>query len=237
MNEKRAPTDHRAVGGYIALFALASAAMAVLLFAAFSGGPGNGSNQGTFTSRDRDVAAESDADELGETVVADPVVPVPEDEPACSQFGGLAPSSSDRPILSPAVTDTVEAVSAAASACDVEALNALMTEDFVYAYGQSGRQEAFKKYRDLEADDEPITATLVGLLELRPAVTVDGTYVWPEQTQWDDDDWAEIPDADLDALAHVYGQEDVGAWVTSGEFTGYRLGITGDGRWFFFLDS
>jgi len=44
-----------------------------------------------------------------------------------------------------------------------------------------------------------------------------------------------VPQADRDALATLYDDADFGDWELFGSYIGYRVGITEDGEWIYFV--
>jgi hypothetical protein len=61
----------------------------------------------------------------------------------------------------------------------------------------------------------------------------DTWYVWPSAFVYDT--WDDIPDEDLEALLTVYTQEELDQIAAFGSYAGWRIGITEDGDWRFFV--
>lgn len=77
---------------------------------------------------------------------------------------------------------------------------------------------------------------LVELLDRPHAVVEDAEgrqFVWPSAFAYDD--WAAVPDEDLEALRPLYGDDDFATFQEFGGYIGYRIGITEAGDWLFFI--
>lgn len=155
----------------------------------------------------------------------------------CSSVGMTAPPHQAG--LPPEVEATREAILAAALACDVEALARLapVESGFAYSLGEpstGGDPAAF--WRTAEEVGEPLLRGLVELLRLPYARSAHGSrdepvYVWPSAA-------GEEPSAaDWRAAARLYGPDHLALMQEAGAYTGYRVGITLDGRWVFFIEG
>ena len=149
----------------------------------------------------------------------------------CSASGmPLAGMQDDLP---DAVAATRQAIMAAASTCDYAALEALAPE-LLTSFGGGG-------FDNLQIwEEEGIYQPLAILMALfdTPFATqdIEGNprfYVWPSAFVYDT--WDEIPAADLEALAGIYTQEELDQIATFGSYAGWRIGITEDGEWRFFV--
>lgn len=117
---------------------------------------------------------------------------------------------------------------AAAAACDYDALAAAaFSQGFTYSYGDDGDPATF--WREVEDSGEPVLASLVATLELPNIEDEIGFTNWPSAHQ---DNPSE---ADWDALTAIYTDEDIAAWREDGSFLGYRIGITDEADWIFFV--
>ncbi len=57
--------------------------------------------------------------------------------------------------------------------------------------------------------------------------------MWPSAFAYDS--WEEIPSADLEALRTIYTDEELDQIATFGAYAGWRVGITEEGVWRFFV--
>lgn len=151
----------------------------------------------------------------------------------CSAADLPAEPATDRDLPEP-VAEMRDAIVAAATDCDFDRLAGLPQPGaFTYSFGDSGDPAAF--WRRAEADSEPLAA-LVHFLN-RPFATraTDGVtqYVWPRAYVYDS--WEAVPAEDRDGLRPVYDAEDFERFDQFGSYTGYRIGITADGDWVFFV--
>lgn len=175
----------------------------------------------------------------GSTPVTTPSVPDPttgDTAPAveldCSAAG--MPQAEAQPGL-PDVVETMRAgIVAAATSCDYGALEALAGERLLTNFGGGGF-ESFYDWRD-QGDDK--LDLMVALLSMPAGLQViegqPDIYAWPAAFTYDS--WDEIPEDELDALREIYTEEELGQ--SQEFFDGYalwRLGITEDGDWKFFL--
>lgn len=157
---------------------------------------------------------------------------------ACS--AASADQAAPQPDLPDPVADIRRAIHEAAAACQYEALATYAQEGsrgFTYSFGDDGDPAGY--WRRLEEEGAAPLETLTRVLDL-PYATVETqfvadeyetVYVWPSAFADDatDADWRAVIDAGL---------------VTQGEaermrggegYTGYRVGITADGEWVFFV--
>ncbi len=163
-----------------------------------------------------------------------PLTQPSEPEKGCSAAGlSSTPSTQDLP---DDVTDTRAAIVAAATGCDVEGLAALAAPQFTYSFGGSDDPAGY--WNALEAQTElpsPLTM-LVRLLDLPFGVieTEETTYyVWPSAHAFES--WEAVPQTDRDALLEVYGAQDLQDFAAFGAYVGYRVGITDEGEWVYFV--
>ena len=125
---------------------------------------------------------------------------------------------------------------AASAACDFARLGA-MAEANGTSYTFGGDTDPGVFWRDLEANGETPLAAMVRLLNLEPALFDVGEgivfYVWPAVYALSD--WADATDVQRRELAGIFGADQLAGWDSFGGYVGYRVGITTDGRWSFFV--
>lgn len=155
------------------------------------------------------------------------------DTGACSAEGHPFPPESQEG-LPLQVAETRSAIVEAAVACDEERLAELAGETFTYSFGGGDDFAGFLR-RGEERTPRPLRY-LVELLD-RPYETIEvqgqTQYVWPSAFAYDN--WDEVPEADREALEPLYDEEDFARFARFGGYTGYRIGISADGRWLFFV--
>lgn len=122
----------------------------------------------------------------------------------------------------------------AAASCAYERLEVLAGEEFTYSFGGGDDFVGFLR-RGEDSAPRPLRY-LVELLD-RPYGTVEvqgqTQYVWP--SAFASDSWDEVPAADREALTPLYHEDDFARFAQLGGYTGYRVGISADGRWLFFV--
>jgi hypothetical protein len=149
----------------------------------------------------------------------------------CSAAGMTVPSDQDG--LPGPVADLRLAIAEAAVACDYATLRSLADPELNTSFGGGGFDNIamWEKTRTY-----PALALLVGIFETPYATQeIEGStwYVWPSAFIYDT--WDEIPETDLEALLTVYTQEELDEIATFGSYAGWRIGITEDGEWRFFV--
>jgi hypothetical protein len=162
-------------------------------------------------------------------------------ELACS--GARVPVADVVPPGVPAATaERMAAIIAAAQGCDYAELAALAFEEggrFTATFGDDFGDEASLAayWQALEEAGEPVTEILVKLMTLPTHVSVatrsDGTdvaiHVAPRLM-------GEGPTAEnRSELDDLFGEDQVDAWMADGMYLGWRVGITADGEWMFFV--
>jgi hypothetical protein len=160
---------------------------------------------------------------------------IPAGAAACSA-AGLNPDLSSSEGLPDAVARTRRAILEAALACDYERLAEIAVQggmSFTYASGDTVLPADY--WRALEARDERPLAMLVGTLDRPYAVIEDPqgippspVYVWPSASG------NVATGFDLMALEGLYSDEEIASFIDRGVFTGWRVGITASGGWWFF---
>lgn len=151
------------------------------------------------------------------------------DQPPATAVGEPGPAE---PIGDP-VTARREAIRAAASRGDIDAVAALADDDtFTYSYGESG--DFAGHLRRLEEAGERPLEVLAGLLGL-PSTTAQGD---PSLTVWPfayDRRYESLSSAELTALEEVIGADAMEAYSQTGDYLGWRVGIAADGDWVFYV--
>jgi hypothetical protein len=168
-----------------------------------------------------------------EMVVTPPTtVPAPTTiAPDCSAAG--LPMPAEQEGLPAPVAEARRAIATAAIACDYRALEALGGTDLNTSFGGGG----FQNIPLWEGQGEGQLGTLIKLFDT-PFATQDFEdlpryYVWPSAFVYDS--WEEIPPADLQALNSIYTEEELDQIAGFGSYAGWRIGITEDGEWRFFV--
>ena len=151
--------------------------------------------------------------------------------PDCSAAG--LPMPAEQEGLPGPVAETRRAIATAAIACDYPTLEALGGTDLNTSFGGGG----FQNIPLWEGQGEGQLGTLIELFDT-PFATQDFEdlpryYVWPSAFVYDS--WEEIPPADLEALRTVYTEEELDQIAAFGSYAGWRIGITEDGEWRFFV--
>jgi hypothetical protein len=148
----------------------------------------------------------------------------------CSAAGMQVPGAQDG--LPSEVADMRTAIIDAAISCDMTALHAI-AGDLLTSFGGGD----YSSLQEWEAAGEGSLRVLVQLLGTRNAVQeIEGQpdiYVWPAAFVYDT--WEEIPTEDLDELTAIFGQEEMELIAGFGSYAGWRVGITEDGDWRFFV--
>ncbi len=161
------------------------------------------------------------------------VTPTPEPDPT------PAPAPAPEPELEPApepdpldvlpaeVLATRDALRAAAEAEDWDALGALIPdEEFSSNFG--GETDHLEYYRSLGTD---VFTELLAVLD-DPFVTDEDTTIWPELHH-------RVPFAfgpdEREALEDRHGADRLANWEAAGQYLGWRVGISSDGAWLFFI--
>lgn len=126
----------------------------------------------------------------------------------------------------------------AAVRCDYALLDGLARRGdptFSYSFGEASAGPGLRPgeyWREQERSGEPLLATMVKLLGLPfGTTTVEQTtyYVWPSAAT------PSARDGDWRALERAFPAEEVEEWRTEDGYLGYRLGITSDGDWRYFV--
>ena len=161
-------------------------------------------------------------------------------EPTCSGYAGPAadPVLIEQPELPEEVAVKRAAIWDAAIECDWEQLGRQLGEGFLYSFG--GGDDPIGYWQELEDAGEDPLFYLVELLNRPFAEAVEGSssivqyYAWPSAYP---STWSEVPETDREALRPLYDDADFAAFDDLGGYFGYRIGITPDGTWVFFLSG
>lgn len=138
-----------------------------------------------------------------------------------------------QPDLPAAVAAKRTAIWDAALECDLAQLARLLPDAFTYSFG--GGDDPIGYWTAREDDGEPVLYLLAELLNRPFGVQVAGDityYVWPSVFA---EDWASVGEKERDALRPLYNDEDFAGWDAFGGYIGYRIGITADGEWVYFV--
>jgi hypothetical protein len=155
---------------------------------------------------------------------------------------GMPATPVDQPDLPDAVAATRDAIVAAATSCDIDALAdlALLGDSaFEYSFGPQGDPRAY--WTEYEGHGLEPLRLLVGVLDIPYTVmewtkddgTVERWYVWPRAmaTPWD-----EIPEEEEEALRALVGDEAYEEYETFfGGYAGPRVGILENGDWGYYI--
>lgn len=131
------------------------------------------------------------------------------------------------------VADMRRALAEAAIACDFETMEQLASPELNTSFGGGGFDN-LQRWED--EGTYPALALLVGIFDTPFATQeIEGAtwYVWPSAFAYDT--WDEIPAADLEALLTVYTEEELDQIAGFGSYAGWRIGITANGEWRFFV--
>lgn len=163
------------------------------------------------------------------------------DEPECSGAEIMTTMEFPGDVPEPVAT-TLLAIRSAAQSCDYDELGELAFADgtFTASFGLDfeGAEDLAAHWRQEEQDrDEPVTATIVHLTTMSRAQnqTTDATgeeltmYVAPRA-------FAEDDEAARQEVIDVFGPE-AEAWFVDEGYVGWRIGITEDGDWRFFVQG
>ena len=141
-----------------------------------------------------------------------------------------------------AVRITRQAIADAAVSCDYDKLERLAAESgrFTYSLDEPSSGEGWDPpawWLAREAAGEPVLETMVRVLDMR-AVSAEVTigdavvrlHVWPRAF-----DPGEATEPDWDDVEKVHAPDQVQRWRQANVYHGWRLGITDDGDWIYFV--
>lgn len=151
-------------------------------------------------------------------------------EGSCSATGTDLPDEAGG--LPAAVSDTRNAIIAAAAECDMSRLRELAGANFSTSFGGGG----FENLDLWEDRGEGQLGTLLLLFDMSygeiPDEELGTIYVWPAAHAYET--WDAIPDEDIEELIPVHGEGDLDQFATFGSYGGWRTGIDEDGNWLYF---
>jgi hypothetical protein len=106
-------------------------------------------------------------------------------------------------------------------------------DNFSYSFGESGDPIGY--WRDLEEEGHvPILGDILSLvLSTHFAIDKD-IFVWPAAHAKDPSKWSEVDHKDLGEL---YPKKDIRRFERAGGYTGWRVGISRDGSWLYFVSG
>lgn len=168
----------------------------------------------------------------------------------------LSPEPTPQPELPEAVAELRAQLIEAAVACDYEALAAIavdaehFNESFFIAppdgtegdarraefQEEAATAELLTHWRRAEAAGHGPLRFLVELLNRPHAVNEDAEpslFVWPSAFPYER--WDDVPTEDREALRPLYDDDAFEDFAAFGSYQGYRVGITADGEWSFFV--
>ena len=151
--------------------------------------------------------------------------------PTCS--GTLASDLVEQTGLPEAVAAKRAAIHAAAQGCDWAALEELMNNQFSFSFG--AEEDPILRWQQIEAEGDRVTFYLAELLNRPVGIQTAGDvtyYAWPSAFVTE---WADVSEADREALRPLYDDEDFAFWAEFGGYIGYRVGIDADGNWVYFI--
>lgn len=155
---------------------------------------------------------------------------------ACSGGGARLGDDSAQGDLPAVVSEVRARLLAGARMCDFDGLGALaVAEGTNISFGGDDDPAAF--WRDLETNGGRPIGDMIAILHLAPGMVEfeDGTvyYVWPAVAALED--WSQATDEQREELADIFGADALADWDLFGGYIGYRVGISDDGSWRFFV--
>jgi hypothetical protein len=143
----------------------------------------------------------------------------------------------EQPGLPEAVAEKRAAIWDAVVECDWDQLQRLLGPGLSYTFGggDDSIDAPIHHWQYLEAQGEQPMLFLAELLN-RPFGTIEGEgvtyYVWPSvHTK----EWDAATQAEIERLRPLYGDEDFSDFEAFGAYFGYRVGITDNGDWVYFI--
>ena len=122
-----------------------------------------------------------------------------------------------------------------ASTCDIDGLAEIALRDGT-ELSSSGIDDPAESWRDLETHGDTPMATMAAVLHLAPGVIDTGgelIYVWP--SAFAVDDWSQLAAQQRDELTDLFGIRALDVWEAWGGYVCYRVGISENGVWLFFV--
>lgn len=143
----------------------------------------------------------------------------------------------EQPGLPEAVAEKRAAIWDAVVECDWDQLQRLLGPGFSFTFGggDDSIDAPIHHWQYLEAQGEQPMLFLAELLN-RPFGTIESEgvtyYVWPSvHTK----EWDAATQAEIERLRPLYGDEDFSDFEAFGAYFGYRVGITDNGDWVYFI--
>lgn len=160
-------------------------------------------------------------------------VPMQDIDASCS--GGLYyPSTYPRDDLPEPVVQTLAKIMLFGSRCWFDDLEDVGGDDLTASFGGARPSEYWTQ---AEGAGERPMYVLMKLLDMPHGTieTEEGTlYVWPS-AHAHQGSWETMPKEDVDALRSLYSEADLQGFADFGGYIGYRVGISADGDWSFFV--
>jgi hypothetical protein len=133
-----------------------------------------------------------------------------------------------------AAAELRESIFGAARNCDWDELSGLLGPNTNTTFG--GPEDPIARWQEEEARGLAPMYWLASTLRLPSAQEtfelVDGPWMWPSAAAYY---WENLPDADRQALLDVYTEDDLVGFGEFGGFYMYRVGISPEGEWLFFV--
>ncbi len=152
--------------------------------------------------------------------------------------GGCSASSlyvdlSPEPDLPAPVAVTRNAIFTAAMACDFAGLEELATTgsaEFTFSFGAPEEGPA-AYWQAAEERGEPVLAWLATILNV-PYGRLGDQYLWPFAHALD---FGSLSSAERDLLEEYFPDADIAGWEGAVGYMGYRVGISPEGEWLYFV--
>ncbi len=158
---------------------------------------------------------------------------------------GPAPGNEAPPELTDQAAAMRVAILDAARTNDYERLRPLIDAPFTFSFGDagSGSEVATRAIEHWKRDGFEPLRIMAALLDM-PYTTVESEgrliYVWPGIYNWPGADLQYLEDLETEwrsALEQIYPdfEQQLHSWIDYGSYIGWRIGITDDGHWQFFV--
>lgn len=159
--------------------------------------------------------------------------PAVEDDGSCSGHREYSDGVLRAELPDP-VVQTLGRILLFSNRCWFNELAGVATDNFTASFGGGDPAQLWASQE--ENGDEPMYALMrilampFGTIELEDGLM----YGWPAAAAHDGD-WDAVPEADKEALRTLYNDDDFVVFSDFGYYVGYRLGITENGDWSFFV--
>ncbi|MGQ0617636.1 MAG: hypothetical protein ACT4PW_11720 [Acidimicrobiia bacterium] len=160
---------------------------------------------------------------------------------ASNPDGCSAAALGRRPAAQPELPGALRAIRIqiveAAVACDFDRLEALAAHggtEFTFSFGAG--TDPSDHWRQAEADGEEPMRYLATLLSLPYGTVAEADpalYAWPSAFTYPS--WDSVPEAERQALLALYSEADLAQFDQFGSYGGFRVGITEQGDWLYFV--